>query len=98
MNAAREALTRAVDKAIANGSPIFVNHAAQASDTFSDKVRQALVTLNNHYGYGDVRSIVVYNDGRIDFQVQGFGMAVKMRKGHWNGNTVKALGHQRKIV
>lgn len=96
-NPARIALTRAVNQAMANGSPVYVNQPARLVSPLVSKVTAALTILNMHYGYGDVRSTVVYMDGRIEFQVQGFGMGVKLRRGHLNGDTVHALGHQRKI-
>jgi hypothetical protein len=65
--------------------------------TLASKVRTAITILNNHYGYGDVRSVVIYLDGRIEYQVQGFQMRPQLRRGRLAGNTVYALGHQRTI-
>ena len=66
-------------------------------ETLASRIRRAVTQLNNLYGYGNVRSLVIYGDGRIEFQVQGYMMAVKTRRGHLDGETVHALGHQRNL-
>jgi hypothetical protein len=66
--------------------------------TLVGNVREALQSLNANYGYGDVESVRVFFDGRIEFDVKGFQMRPQTRRGHLvNGRTVKALGHQKTI-
>lgn len=63
-----------------------------------EKITAVVKTLNNHYGYGDVRECGFFGDGRIRFVVQGFGMKPVTRWGRIRNNTIYALKHQRKIV
>lgn len=65
--------------------------------TLNQRVRAAVVTLNNHYGYGDVLKVKVFMDGDIHFTVQGYMMRPQLRRGHLDGNTVHILRHQRAI-
>lgn len=65
--------------------------------SLAGKVLEALKQLNYDYGYGDVHEARVFLDGRIEFEVRGFGPS-KMRTGRLvNGTTVKALGRQKTI-
>ena len=64
----------------------------------TSKVWDALMILNMHYGYGDIKDVRLYLDGGIDFVVQGYVMPPQTRRGHLRGNTVFALRHQRKIA
>jgi hypothetical protein len=63
-----------------------------------DKVRATVVTLNNLYGYGDVKQIRLYAGTKVEFLVQGFGMNPQWRCGRLIGETVYALNHQRKLA
>jgi hypothetical protein len=96
-NLARQALTRAVDRALAAGAPVYVNVPAPAPQSLTNKVAHALTRLNWHYGYGDIRTVKLFMNGQIEFTVQGFGMGLKTRRGHMQGCTVHALGHQKQI-
>lgn len=66
--------------------------------TRSTRIRHAIQTLNSLYGRGDVRRIEAYMDGRIVFYRQPFGMRTEKRNARIVGDTVFALGHQRKLV
>ena len=66
--------------------------------TLAQRVRETLKRLNDIYGYGDVKETRVFMDGRITFMVQGYGMREKLRRGHIHGDSVRALGHQRKFA
>ena len=96
-NPARQALTRAVNKAIAAGAPVYVNKPAPAPVTLARRVRAAVTTLNNHYGYGDVLKVKMFMNGNIHFTVRGYMMRPQLRRGHLDGNTVHVLKHQRAI-
>ena len=96
-NPARAALTRAINASLAAGNPVYVNVPAPAPSSLTSRVRAALITLNDHYGYGAVKTVRVFMDGRVEFGVQGFRMRPQLRRGHLDGYTVHALGHQRAL-
>jgi len=66
--------------------------------TTLQKVSEAIKILNWHYGRGDLRAVKLFLDGHIEFARAPFMMKTETRHGRLIGNTVHALGHQRKIA
>ena len=65
----------------------------------ADQISGALSTLNAHYGRGHVGSIVVYLDGKVEWQQRHDPRLgrTEHRIARVKGNTVFALGHQRTV-
>ena len=58
------------------------------------KVSAAIRRLNWNYGRGDIVAVRLFADGRIEFDLKGYGMRQETRRGRLVGNTVHALRHQ----
>ncbi len=59
-----------------------------------DKIKDALTSLNNNYGKGDIIKIDFEN---MTFVIKPYRLNEEVRKFSYKNNTVYALRHQRKI-
>ena len=58
-------------------------------------IRQAVQFLNWNYSKGDVRAIRVFADGKIEADIQPFGLRQITRRGHiFNNKTIRMFQHQ----
>lgn len=102
-NPARQALTRAVDRAIANGSPVVVNVPAKVYTTFPDEILvylhrngEALVTANIQ---GKRSYVAVTRDGyRTDYPYQYNGPASNDTRVFWDNPEWFTQGFKAQVI